>query len=113
MGSTIAVIVRDDPRTSHRPVEALRITLGLAAGDHCLTVVLLGKASLLITEDTDDIVDGDVLETYLPSFKKLAVPFVVTAVDPDMTFQPGLSIRTQNAEAVKYLIGTAEHTLVF
>ena len=113
MTSTISVIVREDPRTSHRPVEALRIALGLAAGDHDVTVVLVGQAPLLLTEDTDDIVDVDILEKYLPSFKQLAIPFVVISNGSTMTFQPGFSVQTQSPEAVQHLIATAQHTLVF
>jgi sulfur relay (sulfurtransferase) DsrF/TusC family protein len=113
MASTISVVVRDDPRKSHRPVEALRIALGLAAGDHDVTVVLLGDAPLLLTGDTDDIVDVDILEKYLPSFQQLAIPFVVAANGETMTFQPGFSVQIQSHDAIQRLITTAQHTLVF
>ena len=38
----IAVVISEDPFVTARPVEALRIALGLCAGDHETTVVLLG-----------------------------------------------------------------------
>jgi hypothetical protein len=113
MASTISVVVRDDPRKSHRPVEALRIALGLAAGDHDVTVVLLGHAPLLLTDDTDEIVDVDILEKYLPSFQQLAIPFVVTANGSAGSFQPGFSVHMYKADEIHRLITTAEHTLVF
>ena len=88
MASTISVVVRDDPRKSHRPVEALRIALGLAAGDHDVTVILLGHAPLLLTDDIDEIVDVDILEKYLPSFQQLAIPFVVTTNGSAVKYSP-------------------------
>jgi hypothetical protein len=113
MASTISVIVREDPRTSHRPVEALRIALGLAAGDHDVTVVLLGDAPILLTDDTDDIIDVEILEKYLPSFKQLAIPFIIMTNGSSMTFQPGFSVHTQSPQEIQRLITTAQHTLVF
>lgn len=114
MASTITVVVREDPRKSHRPVEALRIALGLAAGEHDVTVVLLNEAPLLLTDDTEDIVDVEILEKYLPSFKQLAIPFVVATNGghPD-DVQPGLVVQKHAPEAVQRLIATADHTLVF
>lgn len=114
MSSTITVIVRDDPRTSHRPVEALRIALGLAAGEHDVTIVLMGNASLLLSDETDDVVDIDILEKYLPSFQQLGIPFVVSLqADAPVEFQPGFSVRTQSSADVWRLIANAHHTLVF
>jgi len=113
MASTIRVIVRDDPRKSHRPVEALRIALGLAAGDHDLAVVLLGDAPLLLSDDTDDIVDVEILEKYLPSFKQLEIPFFVAANAAPVKFQPGFTIQSQRPEEIRRLLTAAEHTLVF
>jgi len=69
MAKNVAVIIREDPRKTHRPVEALRIALGLVAGDHHTTVVLLGEAGRLLHEDTDDLIDGEILEKYLPSIE--------------------------------------------
>ena len=113
MASTIAVIVREDPRKSHRPVEALRIALGLAAGEHNVTVVLLDDAPLLLADDTDDLVDVDILEKYLPSFKQLAIPFVITTnTDHLENVLPGLSVQKQSRDAVQRLIATADHPLV-
>lgn len=87
------VVIREDPRKTHRAVEALRIALGLSTGENPLKVVLLGEAPLLLAEDVgDDIVDGEILEKYLPSFKHLDIPFIVPSgtgarfeVDPDFS----------------------------
>lgn len=77
VAKTIAVVIQEDPRTTHRPVEALRIALGLVAGSHHTTVILLGEAFRLLTEETDDIVDVDILEKYLPSIAQLEMPFLL------------------------------------
>ena len=64
MSKRVAVVIAEDPTKTHRPVEALRIALGLCAGEHHTTIVLLGRAPLLLTDDTEDIVDVDILEKY-------------------------------------------------
>ena len=67
--ASIVLIIQRDPRTSALPRQALRIALGLAAGENPITgVVLMGPAVQLLAEDTDEIVDIDILEKYLPSF---------------------------------------------
>jgi len=74
MPPSIIVVIHEDPRKTHRAVEALRIALGLGTGDNPLTVVLLDQAPLLLVEDQDDLVDGEILEKYLPSLKQLQIP---------------------------------------
>ncbi|HMF86017.1 MAG TPA: hypothetical protein VK598_06670, partial [Nitrospiraceae bacterium] len=60
MSKRIAVVISEDPFVTARPVEALRIALGLCSGDHETTVILLGRASSLLMENTDEIVDVDI-----------------------------------------------------
>ena len=71
------VMISEDPRRSHRANEALRIALGVVAGENEVRVVLMGPAVHLLDEDTDDLVDGDDIARYRASFKKLEVPFHV------------------------------------
>jgi predicted peroxiredoxin len=113
MSKRIAVVISEDPRMTARPVEALRIALGLCAGDHETTVVLLGQASTLLMEDADEIIDIDVLEKYLPSFKHLAVPFIVevgTAID---LLSDGFLVNTRTADEIRQFIRSADRSLVF
>lgn len=77
MTDTILVLVRSNPLKSHRPVEAIRIALGLVSGDHSVDIVLINQAHLLLAEDTEDLVDGDILQKYLPTFKEMGQPFLV------------------------------------
>jgi hypothetical protein len=71
------VIISEDPRVSHRANEAMRIALGVVAGENEVDIVLAGPAVHLLDEDTDDLVDGDEIEKYRASLRKLDVPFHV------------------------------------
>jgi sulfur relay (sulfurtransferase) DsrF/TusC family protein len=77
VAKNIAVVIQEDPRKTHRPVEALRIALGLVAGSHQTTVILLGEAFRLLSEDTDDIIDVDILENISQSIAQLKIPFIL------------------------------------
>ncbi len=77
MPLSIVVVIRDDPRKTHRPVEALRIALGLGSGENPLSVVLLNEAPLLLTSQDEEIVDAEILEKYLPSLKQMGTLFFV------------------------------------
>ena len=113
MSKRIAVVISEDPRTTARPVEALRIALGLCAGDHETTVVLLGPASTLLMEDSEEIIDVDVLEKYLPSFKHLAVPFIVevgTAMD---VWSDDFSVTTRTVDEIRQFVRSADRSLIF
>jgi predicted peroxiredoxin len=71
------VLISEDPRTSHRANEAMRIALGIVAGDNEVRIVLSGPAVHLLDEDTDDLVDGDDIAKFRASLRKLGVPFHV------------------------------------
>ena len=74
MFPSIVVVIQEDPLHTHRAVEALRIALGLSTGGNPLSIVLLGEAPLLLADDTDNVVDAEILEKYLPSIKQLETP---------------------------------------
>ena len=113
MSKRIAVVISEDPCVTARPVEALRIALGLCAGDHETTVVLLGRASLLLKEDTEEIIDVDVLEKYLPSFKHLSVPFIVEAGTAMDTWSDDFSVTTRTPDEIRQLVQSADRSLIF
>jgi hypothetical protein len=113
MSKRIAVVISEDPCVTARPVEALRIALGLCAGDHETTIILLGRAPLLLMKNTEEIVDIDILEKYLPSFKHLSIPFIVepgTAMD---VWSDNFSVTTRTADRIRHLIRTVDRSLVF
>ncbi|MBI3604180.1 MAG: DsrE family protein [Nitrospirae bacterium] len=114
MALSIVVVIREDPLKTHRAVEALRIALGLSAGKNPLTIALLDRAPLLISEDTEDIVDGDILEKYLPSLKQLEIPFVVSSgACSEFSFASGFITRELPPPEIAALIAESDRVLVF
>jgi sulfur relay (sulfurtransferase) DsrF/TusC family protein len=113
MSKRIAVVISEDPCATARPVEALRIALGLCAGDHETTVVLLGRAPLLLMQDTEEILDVDILEKYLPSFKHLSIPFVVEPGTVMDTWSDDFSVTTRTADEIRKIVQTADRSLIF
>ena len=114
MPRTVVVAIREDPRKSAQAVEALRIALGLATGENPLTVVLTGEAPRLLAGDDDAVVDGDILEKYLPSVRQMEIPLVIPegsikALDLDTDF----NLREASPEDIRSLIASADRALVF
>jgi DsrE/DsrF/DsrH-like protein len=113
MPKRVVVVIGEDPTKTHRPVEALRIALGLCAGDHHTTVVLLGKAPLLLTDETDDVVDVEILEKYRPSLTQLAVPFVMESESQVGVHLHEFSVVRKTPGEIRELVQSADRTLVF
>lgn len=112
--ASIALIIRQNPLTSALPVEALRIALGLAAGENPITVILMGPAVQLLAEDTDEIVDIDILEKYLPSFEHLGIPFLlVHAPGPRPALQEGFAVTEGTMATARQAMTAADRVLVF
>jgi hypothetical protein len=113
MAKDVAVVISGDPQKTHLPVEALRIALGLCAGEHRTTVVLLDRAPLLLTDDTDDVVDIDILEKYLPSFSQLEVPFLVEKGAFDKPLRNDFAVTAVSSDEIRGFLRTSERSLVF
>ena len=83
----VLVVITADPRTSHRANEAMRIGLGVVAGENHVTFVLTGPAVHLLDADTDDLVDGDDIAKFRANLKALDISFHVDRdsmpADPD------------------------------
>jgi hypothetical protein len=75
----VLVLISCDPRRSGRAFEAMRIGVGVVAGENAVTFVLTGPAVHLLDADTDDLVDGDDIAKFRESLKRLGVPFHVDA----------------------------------
>jgi hypothetical protein len=114
MSPSVLVVIHGDPLKTHRPVEALRIALGLSTGDNPLTVVLLDRSPLLLTDETGELVDAEILEKYLPSFKQLKVPFVVpVGAYAGFAFDSGFDVRAASVREIEELVSSADRILVF
>ena len=63
------VVVASDPRTSHRPAEAIRLAAGLAAWRNvAVTLFFTGPATAAVSTDCEDFVDEESYTRYLPLF---------------------------------------------
>jgi hypothetical protein len=110
------VLISEDPRASHRANEALRIALGVVAGENPVTIVLAGPAVHLLDEDTDDLVDGDDVAKFRASLRRLDVPFHVeaAAVPDDPAWNAdGHRVVRLDAGGVARLLPGAARFLVF
>jgi hypothetical protein len=76
------VLISEDPRVSHRANEAMRIALGIVAGENEVRIVLTGPAVHLLDDDTDDLVDGDDIAKFRAALRKLGVPFHIEGASP-------------------------------
>jgi hypothetical protein len=114
MPDTITVVIRENPLTSGRAVEALRIALGLGAGDRPITVVLLDNAPRLLSEDRDEVVDLEILEKYLPSFQHLETEFLVPpGAIKDFSIEPGFRARETGPDSLRRHLTSSRRVLVF
>ena len=109
------VFISEDPRVSHRANEAMRIALGIVAGDNPVSIVLSGPAVHLLDDDTDDLVDGDDIAKFPASLKKLGVPLRIegalpTHADWNRDGHPVISV---SREEIAALVPKATRFLVF
>ena len=113
MAKNIAVVIQEDPRKSHRPVEALRIAVGLASGSHVTTVVLLGEAVRLLKDETDDILDVEILEKYLPAIEQLEILFILQDIPEQIPVRDEFSIRRETDETISSFVRSMDCALIF
>lgn len=101
---------------SHRAVEALRIALGLGSHNEGkdLRIILTGLAPFLLSENTDDIVDGEILEKHLPVFIEWGCPFSIStdAKTPPRYIQDCVTNPIRPSE-ISTALETADHALIF
>ena len=115
-GRPVLVLISEDPRVSHRANEAMRIALGVVAGENDVAVVLSGPAAHLLDADTDDLVDGDDIAKFRAALKKLGIVFHVETgaapSDPDWDAD-GHPVAPIDADGVAALAARASRYLVF
>ncbi len=114
MAPSILVLIQSNPLETHRPTEGLRIALGLSTGASSLTVILLGQARILLTKETSDVVDAEILERHLPVIQELKLVMVVPEgtseeFSPDSEF----AIREVPQSGIMSRICQADRVLVF
>ena len=109
------LIIRQDPRTSPFPSRqgTSDRPLGLAAGENPITVVLMGPAVQLLAEDTDEIVDIDILENTCLRSNISRFPFFSYAAGPQPALQDGFAATEGTLDVARQAMTRAERVLVF
>lgn len=114
MGLSILVLIQSNPLETHRPTEGLRIALGLSTGSASVTVVLLGQARMLVSEESGDVVDGEILERHLPVIQELQIPIVVPeGSDEAFPLDRDFALQEVSEPAISSLLCQADRVLVF
>jgi len=112
----VVVLITEDPRATGRAFEAMRIGIGIVAGENEVTFVLSGPAVHLLDADTDDLVDGDDVAKFRANLKRLGVPFHIetAAVPSDADWNDdGHAIVRVTREQIADLVSAARRVLVF
>ena len=59
-----------------------------------MTIILIGKARMLLTDEAFDVVDAEILEKHLPVIQELEIPLIIPhgsskeyAIDPEFSVQ--------------------------
>ena len=112
----VVVLIGADPRESGRAFEAMRIGVGVVAGENEVTFVLHGPAVHLLDGDTDALVDGDDIAKFRDNLKRLGIPFHVEAsavpADPEWN-EGGHPIVPVTRERIAELLRAGRRFIVF
>jgi sulfur relay (sulfurtransferase) DsrF/TusC family protein len=112
----VLVVVSVDPEASHRANEAVRIALGVLAGENEVAVALLGDAAKILDAELEDYVDGEDLLKHLATLKRLGQPFHVdrARIRSDSAWNPvGVDVIPLETADLARLLRTSRRTLVF
>jgi len=112
----VLVAVSADPETSHRANEAIRIALGIVAGDNAVVVALLGAGAKVLDAQVEDYVDGDDIVKHVGTLKKLGQPFHVerAAVPARSDWNPArLEVIPLDPAGLARLMAESRRVLVF
>jgi hypothetical protein len=103
-------IVTSDPRTSHRPAEAIRIAAGVAAWKKvAVHLYLRGAAVKCLDEFADELVQGNNIERYLPTLAESAT----ILADASMNYTGKARVRPMNDRELAGFCSQMDYTLRF
>ena len=112
----IVVLIAVDPMKSHRAVEALRIALGLGSHNegNDVGIILSGRAPFLLSEDTTDIIDGEILEKHIPVFIEWGTLFSISSdAEAPPCYIQGCVTKPINPSVIANTLETADRVLIF
>ena len=114
MSKELVILIREDPSTTHRASEALRIALGLSTGPNPISIILLDNARQLVCEDAYDLPDGEILEKHLPVIKDLEIPiFIPLGSRKTFSIDKEFTIQESSTSQMASLLGQADRVLTF
>jgi len=115
MDKDVVVLIKSSPQESHRPVEAIRIALGLLSGEHKVSLILIDKSLLLLGDEAEDLIDGEELGKYLPPLKELGQTFYVEkeALERTKLADTDFKIKPLSIQEISQLIAQAHCHLIF
>ena len=70
----IIFLIRSNPKEDPRVAEAVRMAAGLGTGQNPVRIILSGEGLHLITDDPEEMADGEILEKFLPVFQEWNIP---------------------------------------
>ena len=111
---SIVVLIQTDPSSTHRAAEGIRIALGLSTGPNPLTIILLGKALMLLTEEVFDTTEGEILEKHLPVIQELDIPILIPeGSQSTLPLDTNFAIQETPLPELGKILASADRTLVF
>jgi hypothetical protein len=75
----LLLVIYGDPEHSGLPAEALRMGMGLNGEKRAVEIVLMGPAIKVLTDQVDELVDGEMIENHLDVYEEWGTPFHVAA----------------------------------
>lgn len=115
MTHKVIVLIRSNPKESHRAGEGIRIALGLASGEHEVEVILAGRAPRLLTDELYDDVDGELTEKFLLTLKEFIPTFYIEEKSAKGVDLAGSDYETAilSADEIASKIASADRFAVF
>lgn len=99
----LLIVVTSDPRVSARPAEAIRIAAGISASKNLqLGVYLHGPATLAVGSETEDLVDSENFERYLPSLFEVPNRVMLQAGSPFVAEMTGPVGQIENIDEQQF-----------
>ncbi len=83
------IVIATDPRTSHRPAEAVRVAAGLASlGSIPIETCFCEASALILSQSSESFIDGEILRQNLPLLAKHAKAIYAESGDPFLEGTP-------------------------
>ncbi len=113
MNPRVLFIVTGDPRTSHRPAEAIRIAAGVGTWKKAdITVYLRGPAVLALSEWADEFIDEDNYTRYFPIVAEWPRPIYAQQGAPELADLGEPALKFQEIDDTALAVLAAEQHFV-